>query len=165
MQFKCPHCGAEDVRKVSLMYEQATSNLNYREVGMRSDGVGSYAAGSGGIQNLMGGRIAPPPAPVKPKLKVGLIFGVIFGAFFFGITKEFIKAFPMSLGPFSAYVIVDLMLFLLFWGSTFGPVLGHIARMRSYQESLPDYRRRYESWTKKWMCMRCGEIYSGGLSA
>lgn len=160
MQFKCPHCGADDVRKVSLMYEQATSNLNYREVGMRSDGVGSYTTGTGGIQNLMGGRIAPPDAPMKPKLKVGLISGLLFGGLFLGLAKDFLRSPLTNPWSFFAFLVIELIFFLLFWFSTFGAIFEHIKLMRSYQASIPAYKNRYESWAKKWMCLRCGEIYS-----
>lgn len=159
MQFKCPHCGAEDVRKVSLMYEQSTSNLNYREVGMSSDGVGTFSAGSGGIQNLMGGRVAPPELPIKPKLKVSIIFGLIFGFLFFGVTKDFLTNFHFNPYSLTAFIIGDAIIFFLFWASTFGAVLRHITLMRSYKASLPDYKNRYDAWTKKWMCLRCGETY------
>lgn len=163
MEFKCPHCGSDDVRKVSLMYEQATSNLNYREVGLRSDGVGTYAAGSGGIQNLMGGRIAPPDAPVRPRSRTSFIAVVMSGVFLYMIVQTLVSNYeahtPTPRGLYDLLIILLLLSLFIFLKLTLGASLAFRKELSVYEGSLPGYQTRYEEWTRKWMCLRCGESF------
>lgn len=161
MQFKCPHCGADDVRKVSLMYEQATSNLNYREVSMRSDGVGAYTTGVGGIQNLMGGRIAPPepPVPLPNKPSKGRTFLAALWALFCMIGfVVVITDHQRHYGAMFSYVVLGLpALFIVLLNRS--ELAQYPALEKAYASSVAAYERSVAQWKRAWICMRCGDHF------
>ncbi|OIQ74105.1 hypothetical protein GALL_442560 [mine drainage metagenome] len=149
----CSHCGSDEVRKVSLMYEQATSNLNFRALSLNDEGGAAYTAGSGSLQNLMGGRIAPPSppeVPVKPRFPVISLTLVILS--FFQL------AGPMSADAWLTFAfLAPLPLFFL------GRYLVRAARFAAYapryaEAIYPDYQKRQDLWARSWICMRCGEL-------
>jgi hypothetical protein len=167
----CPHCGADDVRKVSLMYEQATSNLNFRALSMGNSVDGTYTAGHGGLQNLMGGRIAPPVAPVAPSKPwppvMSAIWTAIWGYALLHIATQF------GTGGFSGlerhtllgWVGVAFGLLCMFPLVIFVPL--YLFAMSNYQRDaatyrdvlLPQHQASVRRWSSSWMCMRCGDLF------
>ncbi|MDY0331722.1 MAG: hypothetical protein RBR52_14685 [Thiomonas sp.] len=158
-RFLCPHCRSDDVRKVSLMYEQATSNLNYRALSMNDQGGAAYTAGSGGLQNLMGGRIAPPvppEAPVKPRFP-------IFSLISLAMATSPITGIGMT-NASTGDRLVAFVLYMLLPMSFLPKYVMQSLRYASYAPRyqnllLPDYQQRHAKWSRSWMCMRCGEIH------
>ena len=169
-RFLCPHCRSDDVRKVSLMYEQATSNLNYRALSMNDQGGAAYTAGSGGLQNLMGGRIAPPvepAAPIAPRFP--LLSSLWSAGWFLFISHAAIKqgaAFWQIHRATTGEWVGALFGFLVcFPILIFLPI--YLVGMSDYRRKLenfknhvyPSYAARMSAWSRSWMCMRCGEIH------
>ena len=167
----CPHCGADDVRKVSLMYEQATSNLNFRALSMDAAGGAGYTAGQGGLQNLMGGRLAPPvvpAAPVKPKPPIISAIWTAFWVYFFfhGTMKFGVSAFA----GLERHTLLGWagVVFILAWMFSFPVFLYlYMVDMSNYRRAattyhdvlLPQYQAKARTWSSSWVCMRCGDVF------
>ena len=167
----CPHCGSDDVRKVSLMYEQATSNMNLRMVSMNDQGGAAYTAGSGGLQNLMGGRIAPPAAPVQPASpplpvlsSIWTALVLLFMAHIASVQGARFWSMPSSMSLLE-WIWAGFSLLLCFPAVVFWP--RYWARRRAYTRAfstyvgtqLPDYQARMAIWSRTWMCTRCGGLF------
>lgn len=170
MRCTCPHCGADDTRKVSLMYEQATSNLNFRALSMGDQGGATYTAGQGGLQNLMGGRIAPPVAPIAPVKRRPPLFSMIWVAMWVALMVFVdIKSQPgrllseLSRVPLSSWVETAAIILgpLVLFGALY------VANAWAYAMALPrhqaawlEYQKRLGVWSRSWMCMRCGDVWA-----
>lgn len=152
----CPHCGTDDTRKVSLMYEQATSNLNFQSLALKDNGTATYTAGSGGLQNLMGGRIAPPVSPAVPsKPRFAFCSSIVFvwgSVIFIGGNLSHAEALWLGWG------VIAPSVFFLF---------RYMARLSSYSAYantyrttlLPTHEQQMARWSRSWMCMRCGDLF------
>jgi DNA-directed RNA polymerase subunit RPC12/RpoP len=170
-RFRCPHCGADDVRKVSLMYEQATSNLNFRALSMGDQGGASYTAGSGGIQNLMGGRVAPPTPPAAPKRPMSPTLAWIWLGLITFVTLLQTARYPaMMLAPSNASgaaLFQGILSIALLFGLPIVWIVSHRIKMVGYQRRLseyqngilPTYQSQHARWARSWMCMRCGDLF------
>ena len=169
---RCPHCGAEDVRKASLMYEQSTSNLNFRSLSMNDEGGASYTAGAGGVQNLMGGRVAPPAQPTRPVQPGFPVFSVLLLALMALATAHAIMAAPgtfFSAGqhPTSSEIAQGLLSIFVLFGIPLLRLVHYATAVHRYRhasahydkQARPDYENRLKAWNRSWMCMRCGDPF------
>lgn len=169
VRFFCPHCGSDDLRKVALMYEQATSNLNFRALSLNDAGEGAYIAGSGGLQNLMGGRIAPPAAPAEPASPNFPIFSVVWLVFMTFMVMRAVAntpaghLFDMPPGTSMLEAVFSIFLtlgvpFLFLARYVFRSAAYHRAMAQYTTRDFPEYQARHAQWASSWICMRCGEL-------
>lgn len=176
VRFFCPHCGSHDMRKVTLIYEQATSNLNFRALSLNDFGSGAYTAGSGGMQNLMGGRIAPPASPMEPALPRFPIFSIVWLVFItFMLLRVAAGAAPghmLEIPPHSSILEIVFSIFLVL-GIPLLFLMRYVLRDVAYHRAMdqyttrdfPEYQLKMARWNSAWICMRCGELskYPDGI--
>lgn len=179
MEYKCPHCDSNDVKKLSLIYEQGTTTIsvttksNTLGVGMLSDdigaGVGMSSGTSTGIQQTALSQRITPPQKNYPKLPIHPPF-----------RGEYICVFGMLFAPFGAPIVwwfdiagywmtvfVSLGVMAFGWLLRFTMTSDEAQRHAEECMSVDAERQRimeahamsddpFETWNRSFMCMKCG---------
>lgn len=171
-RLRCPHCGTDDVRKVSLLYEQATSDLNFRALSLGDRTGATYTAGSGGVQTLLGGRIAPPAAPPAPIRPAPPLLSALWSAFWLLVVGRLALrqgagffAAPAPHGPggwvlplWGVLMAFPVAITLPLYGIRRAAYARNRARYR--RDQLPRFQSQMQAWSRAWMCRRCGETFA-----
>ena len=137
--FKCPHCGSENIQKCSVIYHSGTtSNQSTTKIN------GNVEAETSGVSSTNLAQQLAPPA----KKEESWIAGFICGAIFLYLLYDFIFVSRFS---FLGFVIV----------AVFG--LGAWATLNSSEEAQKYNENQfpidYDVWTKSYFCYRCGNVF------
>lgn len=136
---RCPGCAGEQFRKLSLVFSSGISHVNTRSSGLGvslGGGVGVGGASTKGVHVTELARKVAPPEPMS-LWKAGLI-GFVLGAIV-------VAMLPAGVGPYAT---------LLVWIVPIGTVW--YARKHNREVYAP----AYAAWERKFMCDRCGEVFS-----
>ncbi len=147
---KCPYCGSDDCKKVSLAYEAGTSKGTFGGVGLAAGGgsSGSVVGGTGFggntfNQTLLAKRLSPPtePQPVS-----AIICGLI-------AISSLISAFSILYDPKSDSRIEGCVVCLII-----AAIMGFLVRNQwmKHVEKRKEYARILALWQDSWVCLRCG---------
>lgn len=132
--FCCPQCGADNVRRLALIYREGLSQPSLAGgAGARWGGSHPLVTGTGGRQQTMASIGAAPPAPTG--MALALAFGVL------GIM--------LALMGGTMGIVVGLVLL----------VVGGVAVYGAWSHNQEEYPRLLAAWEKTFMCQRCGERF------
>lgn len=137
---RCPGCGGESFRKLSLIHDGGVSHTSSATNGVGvglGGGIGIGSAKSRGVSVTELARKAAPPQPMK----VGAL------AFFGFIIGFFLVAMLPAGTP-------GIIAFLLIVG------LPVAAGVYASQQNKKYWVPAYAAWQRKFMCERCGEIFA-----
>lgn len=135
---KCPKCNSENCRRLEVIYEDGTQNINTtsRSVGAgasrNSIGGGAVHTSTSGTSRTTLAEKAAPPAMKSSGLGVVLIIvGLLmfFGGWLF-------KLLALAALAYGIYLIKQAI---------------------DYNKNV--YPEKYEYWQNEWMCSKCGNIY------
>lgn len=179
MDYKCPHCNSQDVKKLSLVYEQGTTSISMKSqstsmgAGVFDDevggGIGTSSGTSAGIQqSALSQRIAPPPKkypslPIYPDWRGEkiLVFGMLFAVF----GAPFVWWFEWA--GYWITVGASLGVMVFGWLLRFTMSSDEV-RKRAEGCKLAEAERQrileahamsddpFETWSRSFMCFRCG---------
>lgn len=136
----CPSCNNENIQKLSIIHSSGLSSLETSSTGI---GVGSDSLGAGFI-NTSGTHQTALSEQTSPPKKLNYFHLLIICGIIFVIGMLFIQdSFPVVLVIWS----------LLSAGGTLW-VLN-----KAYDFNHNAYSKKYELWNKKFMCLRCGEVF------
>lgn len=179
MDYLCPHCNSQDVKKLSLIYEQGTTSISLATqstslgAGVLSGelGVGigaSSGAVSGVQQSALSQRIAPPrrkfpKLPIHPNKRGDalVIFGVAFALL--GAPVVWWYGWASYWTAVGAALGAAILGWLLRFTMSSDELAAHaeeckridIERARILEEhSMSD--DPFETWNRSFMCLRCG---------
>jgi len=138
----CPHCGSDNTRKHSIIYQEGTSHGK----GEASSWGGAKYTTEHLSQTPLAQRCSPPERPGIGKLLSFL--GILFSAWvayqvviLFRVPPE--RSWWVKAGAFFS----SLALLRIFWSFVFG-------RHRKAR-----YDELYAAWEKSWVCVKCGESF------
>jgi hypothetical protein len=142
---RCPQCGSDDTRKVSLVYGEGTSSISgsVRTYGRSSDGGTGYSFGnlSGSQQTELSRRLAPPAQKQHSPRAVAALFVTLMVVSFVVLTNGGTPVGVMAIGLPIA--------FLAFYAAN--------GDTRAWNETeLPKLRAE---WERKFLCRRCGVVF------
>lgn len=138
---QCPKCESQDVMRCSVAYAQGTTSASFTG----SDNHGSYYVRN---QTNFASHCAPPPEPSV----VMWFFAGGFCLFWAIVVYALIHFMGNNMGFVETMVegVFALLLLLTLWfGWLFVKAIS----------AGPQYRAATAHWHKKWVCVRCGEIF------
>ncbi|MDM8004947.1 MAG: hypothetical protein QUV05_02175 [Phycisphaerae bacterium] len=149
----CPHCGANQIKKASLVYEQGTSAGNL--TGISLDDQGSLDVFGAGIKtkSLLATRLAPPSRPTITALVVSATFGIVFFIADIVLLAELSKT-PHHQKGSTLFMIVMFGLVLAAMGIYF------YIRAKRYPKEMAEYEYRFKTWDRLWVCLQCGKTWT-----
>lgn len=168
---KCNCCESNNVRKVSIVYQEQTSSGNFGGGGIGIGLNGSVGVGAfGGVissKSLLAKRLAPPiySKPEKPViLKFPWInFSVILTICIISLIILNIdhSNIPDCILQFAAIsIIVSVIYFSILYIRSDAYLSGN-KKLAEYNKKCEQYNRCQEAlaeWHNKWICMNCGSI-------
>jgi hypothetical protein len=133
---ECPKCKSDNTQRLEVIYENGTQDINTtsRTVG------GGYGGGvgAGGATTRTTGQAqskqaqkAAPPKQASFGLSVGLVIVSIF-----------------------------LFVFGVWYIALIGFGLAFVFGKKPYEYNKNVHPAKYREWQNKWMCHKCGEIYT-----
>lgn len=134
----CPKCNSEDCRRLEVIYEDGTQNINTTSrsigAGASRSGVGggaAHTATSGTSRTTLAEKAAPPAMKTNPLAAGLVIIGILmlFGSAIF-------KLIGIALIGYGIYLFKQLS---------------------DYNKTV--YPEKYQYWLNQWMCHKCGNIY------
>ena len=142
----CKSCNSENTQKLSVIYENGTSNISTNSkttgVGFGGEGFGIGTAStntSGTSQSMLAQKVSPPEKNSYLLAGVTILIGVIF---LFNVNALRINDFICGL----------IGVFLLGFGFKIFRV--------NYRYNSNAFPKKYLEWNKAWHCNKCGAIYS-----
>ena len=151
MDLRCPKCNSNNLKKVSLAYQEGTYDINARS---RMRGL-LFAGGGPGIlvgrtstrgsqQSALSKRLSPPTKWSYVKL-VGWSGVVTLIALVLYVQHVMASPVPASSLPVKLYVaFAPLVLFLL---------VGIV-----WRHNHSAYQQKYARWNESYICERCGTV-------
>jgi ribosomal protein S27AE len=160
----CPKCGTSDTQKVSVLYEQGTS----QSTGVATIRSGNYAWNAqtvGTQQTNLARRFTPPVGRKWEKWcsdeGIGVVLGIGFAAFVCALLiggfslRLFTKAENWTDVDIGGGVLGMTALVGIPIGIGVSRLISSIARSnRKYNQNV--YQPAMDRWQKSWVCMRCG---------
>lgn len=145
MSIECPKCGATEVRKLSLIYDEGLSTINTQSqtVGFGFGG-GGMATGSAGTSTVGRQQTALSKRAAPPAKKLWWLWGGAAAV-----------AAPMALGGILHPGLGTLLLI----GFTAWAVRSAMKGREYNGQVLPGLLDR---WQRSWMCNRCGDMFVAG---
>ena len=135
---KCPTCESDNTQRLEVAYQFGTQDISTRSnsigIGLARGGLGIGSATtstSGQSQSIMAQKAAPPTKKSYKWPLILLAFGLI--------------GLNMDGGIFVGLLFAAVGGYFLYTGFTYN------------KDVWPDL---YTSWTKGWICHKCGNIYS-----
>jgi hypothetical protein len=145
--FRCVHCQAKGLKKLSLLYLQGTSRSNSLVFGFYRGFKGNFCANALSTrQSLLARRSAPPQK--KDLWGFLVIWAVLSGLFC-------LIGFAALAGHDSANVTGEAVLFL--WLAVIAA--GGIWRFKvasAYNNEV--WSKEYARWQRSYLCMQCGTV-------
>ena len=142
----CENCNSEHTQKLSIIYENGTSNISANSkttgVGFGGGGFGIGTAStntSGTSQSILAQKVSPPEKNSYLLAGVITLVGVIF---LFNVNRFSINDIICGL----------IGIFLVGFGFKMFKV--------NYRYNSNTFPKKYLEWTKTWHCNKCGHIYS-----
>ena len=136
----CPSCGAGDTQRLERVWESGLAHIETRVsgggvgVGARGFGVGvGGGTAYGSQQTLASQRAAPPTKRRIPTAVVVLV--VLLG----GPISQRVFGYRATLLPLCILVVIGI--YFAYWNRT-------------------TWRRMHREWMARWMCNRCGNVWS-----
>jgi hypothetical protein len=128
---QCPNCQSQNVQKLTVVYEQGTSEIHASGTSFTSHGDQGveYTSTHGQSQSILAQKASPPP-----KQSSGLGILLIIG----GI----------------------ILLAIQVWIAVVVLVIGVLAWASAGDYNKKQWPALYDEWNRKWHCNKCGEIYS-----
>lgn len=153
MALTCPGCGTEDIRKVSLIYENGVQKTRSKTLfgggllGLLGPMLGLGAAVTRGTNKTLTAERLGPPQKMHPVLSAVIVF---LGMLFF--------AFPVViLIGASISRAVEGIFGMIFTVALFGLPIWIFIHGMHYNSQYPEL---LEKWNGLFMCERCGDIFS-----
>jgi hypothetical protein len=147
----CPVCGSADVRRISLLYKQGSAETDTTSDTLGVAGVGDgFALGSARTrtrsnqQSLLAQELAPPP---KMRPEMGTLYVALFLDACAGVLGIVLESWFMA--------VVCLLGVI----ATAVSASRRSAQADAYNETK--WPRLYEEWQRGFLCLRCGERFSG----
>ena len=136
----CASCKSENIQKLSLAYMSGSSKTQGVGLGVGMGGGVGLGVGTGTNQTLLSSMVAPPKITSPLVGAVGIWIVIIM------LSSIFPAVFPER----SFTVIPTLILFILsFWGS-----------FKFYRYLPAKNKTLMEEYNKKYICLRCGNIFA-----
>lgn len=172
--FRCPKCGSDSTGKFSALHEGGTSHVS-----SSSSHVAVAFTGGGRLTPVLGGsstsgiqqtEIAKKTAPPEERSVFGM--GCFLGSLL--VVGPILALIAAYLGA-----VVGFVIFGERGGAALGPLVlltafgaYALACWKAWQKGKADKRwnaetlpRLREEWSRKWLCMRCGEPFMPDATA
>ena len=150
----CPECGATQIKKASLVFEQGTTSGSITGVGLGMDGESAdLFLGGTQTKSLLAQRVAPPSRPSAIPLVLSALFGLLFLLIDFILFLNYSTTSRDMKGAV-AFIIVMFGLLAVAMGAYF--FLG----MKRYPKATAEYNYRLNIWNRMWVCLRCGKTWA-----
>ena len=151
MDLRCPKCNSNNLKKVSLAYQEGSYRIETRS---RIRGL-LFAGGGPGIlvgrtstrgsqQSALSKRLSPPTKWSYVKL-VGWSGVVTLIALVIYVRHVMSSAVPASSLPVKLYVIFAPVVLLLLVGSV-------------WRHNHSTYQQKYDRWNESFICQQCGTV-------
>jgi hypothetical protein len=156
MDLRCPKCNSNNLKKVSLAYQEGTYHINTRGRmrGLRFAGggpdilVGRTTTG-GSQQSALSKRLSPPSK--WSYVKLVLWSGVAtFIALILYVQHVMSSSVPASSLPVRLYLIFAPVVLLLLVGIV-------------WRHNGSTYEQKYAQWNESFVCGRCGTVSKQAL--
>ncbi len=156
MDLLCPKCDSNNLKKVSLAYQEGTYHIDTRS---RMRGL-LFAGGGPGIvvgrtatrgsqQSALSKRLKPPSK--WSYLKLVLWSGVVtLIALVIYVQHVMSSPVPASSLPVKLYVIFAPVVLLLLVGTV-------------WRHNHSTYQQKYDQWNESFICQRCGTVSQQAL--
>jgi hypothetical protein len=136
---RCPGCAGETFRKLSLVVSSGVSHVSTRSSGLGVGLGGGIAVGGANTRGVhvteLARKVSPPqPMSVFKAVLLGFLIGAVLSAMM----------------PAGASVVAGLLVLA-------GPIVGGYIAV---QHNRNVYAPAYTAWERKFMCDRCGEIFT-----
>jgi hypothetical protein len=157
MDLRCPKCNSNNLKKVSLAYQEGTYHINTRGRmrGLLFDGggpgilVGRTTTG-GSQQSALAKRLNPPSK--WSYVKLVLWSGVVtFIALILYVQQVMSSSVPASSFPVRLYLIFAPVVLLLLVGIV-------------WRHNGSTYEQKYAQWNESFICGRCGTVSKQAVS-
>lgn len=150
---RCPQCGSDDVRRLSVVYASGLSSLESSSslvgVGVGDGGEVGIAAGgasTSGIQQTALAKAAAPPIPHTVSWGAPGGVGCVVGMFVAALVGT---AFNSGEPVLVIWIIVGVVVAKLAYDSNY-------KEAKKYNDAV--YRPKKAIWDRSIMCMRCGTM-------
>jgi hypothetical protein len=151
MDLRCPKCNSNNLKKISLAYQEGTQHVDMRSrvrgllfVGGRPGVFVGGATTRGPQQSALSKRLCPPSkwSYVKLVLWSGVVTLI---ALIIYVQHVMSSPVPASSLPVKLYVAFAPVVFLLLVGTT-------------WRHNHSTYRENYAQWNESFICERCGTV-------
>jgi hypothetical protein len=139
----CPKCGASEVRKLSLIYDEGRSTIRTQSqtvgAGFSGGGMGfgSASTSTTGQQQTALSKQAAPPAR-----KMWLLWGAV------AVVSGFMALGGLRHPGFGTLVLIAIVA----WAAR--------SAMRGREYNATVHPGLLERWQRSWMCNRCGDMFA-----
>lgn len=133
---QCPDCGSENTRKLQVIYEDGTNQINTTShtagAGIGGAlGIGGASTKTSGVsQSTLAKKLAPP---FRKSMKWPVIF-ILLG---------------LVLASFKAYEIAVILI-----------AVGGIQIYLKAKYNKNEWPELYKNWSMSWHCDKCGKVYA-----
>lgn len=139
----CPNCQSEQIRKLSVVYEEGLAQFNARTESLAT-GSGGSAWGTSATEGVSQTALSQKAAPPKKESVIKLALMFFVGMFVFGI----ILSLFLEQGSFLIGVLM----------------LGYIAMAiftlyKTFIYNIREFPGVYAEWQRSYMCMQCGTVF------
>lgn len=181
---KCPSCNTHDVKKVSLVYEQETKNVDVSTeamgVGVGTGGVSVFGGSvptQGKITSQLAQRLQPPPEPQRPQVHKTIknkSFGHACASVIFATFCSFIALSSLATVLwillrtssnwtffFPGFWYIHIVLSIVFSLVMLSVDLEAATKIHN-EETIKEYDKsvaEINKWKHSWICNRCGHVF------
>jgi hypothetical protein len=153
MDLRCPQCNSSDLKKVSLAYQEGSSQVKthsrLRAIAVGGDGpdvILGRIKSAGTAQTELSKVLSPPRKWSYRKL-------IRYWLFAFVVCSWIVIALDWSMT--SSKTIISIP-FLVFVGTCLG--LFVLFAFAFWKHNGPTFRREYARWNRSYICNKCGEV-------
>jgi DNA-directed RNA polymerase subunit RPC12/RpoP len=154
--FRCPNCGSEDVRRLSVVHASglSTTQASSSAVGLGVGGDGDLGLAGGvisssGIQETALARAAAPPTPMTVSTTPAATWGCLAGLVAAAVIGSAIHTESADVLSFLGWAAVAALVGRAIYKTQYSTAKEHNDRF---------YRPKKAIWDRSIMCMRCGAI-------
>ncbi|HVZ79745.1 MAG TPA: hypothetical protein VHE12_02960 [bacterium] len=146
---KCPNCGAKEIKKLQLVYEEGTSDFDGITYGVSARGENGVGVTVGSSQTLLAEEVSPPSKKTVAAWAIWFFVSLLLALNRFLPQNEFFPQGGLFDKNSQGFTIFGIFGMIIFSGFAY----------TAWQFNTEEWPGLYKEWSKRWICLKCGKIF------